>query len=107
MFASIAPKYDLLNHLLSLNVDRRWRRQLVRRLEAGRRLGRILDVCTGTGDLAIELSRSAHVVGVDFCHPMLVIARDKVRRRQLEQKIRFTEGDALNLPFSADTFDVV
>jgi demethylmenaquinone methyltransferase/2-methoxy-6-polyprenyl-1,4-benzoquinol methylase len=107
MFASIAPRYDLLNHLLSLNIDRLWRRRLARHLDGVPQSRRVLDVCTGTGDLAIELSAGRQVVGMDFCHPMLVIARDKVRRRQLTDRIVLAEGDALCLPFASDSFDGV
>ncbi|MBI2822441.1 MAG: bifunctional demethylmenaquinone methyltransferase/2-methoxy-6-polyprenyl-1,4-benzoquinol methylase UbiE [Acidobacteria bacterium] len=107
MFASIAPRYDLLNHLLSLSVDRLWRRRLVRQLNGLNPSGLILDVCTGTADLAIELARKGNVVGIDFCHPMLVIGRDKVRSRKLAGRIRLAEGDALCLPFATGAFDAV
>lgn len=107
MFASIAPRYDLLNHLLSLNIDRHWRRRLVNEINGLDRLIGILDVCTGTGDLAIELSRKGAVVGVDFCHPMLVIAKSKVRNRNLVDRVKFAEGDALSLPFGKESFDAV
>jgi demethylmenaquinone methyltransferase/2-methoxy-6-polyprenyl-1,4-benzoquinol methylase len=102
MFGDIAPRYDLLNHLLSLNVDRRWRRRTAT-LAAPR--GPVLDVCTGTGDLAAALAEAAGrpVVGVDFCAPMLVRGRDKKECRQ----VRFCRGDALKLPLPTDTFDVV
>ncbi len=107
MFASIAPRYDLLNHLLSLNIDRRWRRRLARRLRRLSQPGRVLDVCTGTGDLAIELSRTNEVFGVDFCHPMLVIARQKVKTEELTGRVKLLEADALSLPFLAGWFDAV
>ncbi|MBI3940996.1 MAG: bifunctional demethylmenaquinone methyltransferase/2-methoxy-6-polyprenyl-1,4-benzoquinol methylase UbiE [Acidobacteria bacterium] len=107
MFASIAPRYDLLNHLLSFNIDRLWRRRLVGRLQGVRPSSRVLDVCTGTGDLAIQLSRKCAVVGVDFCQPMLVIARDKIRSRRLCDRIAITGGDALRLPFRGGSFDAV
>jgi demethylmenaquinone methyltransferase/2-methoxy-6-polyprenyl-1,4-benzoquinol methylase len=102
MFAAIAPRYDLLNHLLSLNVDRRWRRRAV---GLARPAGPVLDVCTGTGDLAAEFSRAAQdrVVGLDFCAPMLRLAKDKKSCRG----VGFLRGDALSLPFPADSFDVV
>lgn len=107
MFASIAPRYDLLNHVLSLNIDRLWRRRLVHQLNELNHAARVLDVCTGTGDLAIALSRKSQVVGIDFCHPMLVIARDKVRSQKLVEKVKLAEGDALCLPFSANSFDAI
>ncbi|HEY3132630.1 MAG TPA: bifunctional demethylmenaquinone methyltransferase/2-methoxy-6-polyprenyl-1,4-benzoquinol methylase UbiE [Acidobacteriota bacterium] len=105
MFASIAPRYDLLNHLLSLNVDRRWRRHLARKLQQYSRPGRVLDVCTGTGDLAIELSHRNDVFGADFCHPMLVIAQEKLEK--LDCRVKLLEADALCLPFPGSWFDVV
>ena len=102
MFAAIAPRYDLLNHLLSLNVDQRWRRRAVRLAQPR---GPVLDVCTGTGDLAAafagETGRS--VVGVDFCEPMLRHGTDKKRCA----RVRFVRGDALALPLPDDAFDVV
>lgn len=107
MFASIAPRYDLLNHLLSASADRLWRRTLVRQLHGLDGSSRVLDVCTGTADLAIALSRRSEVVGMDFCHPMLVIARDKLRGRALVNKIVLAEGDALHLPFRPGSFDAV
>lgn len=108
MFSAIAPRYDLLNHLLSLNIDRRWRRLTRRRLEL--HLGTepaILDLCSGTGDLALELSRLGAVVGCDFCHPMLVRGHEKVRSARLAGRIQFVEGDALQLPFAGGHFDAV
>src|SRR5205814_7389095 len=84
MFANIAPSYDLLNHLLSLNVDHYWRWRTTR-LVPPTGPGPILDVCTGTGDLALAYDRAARhrvpVVGTDFCHEMLLPARAKARRR--------------------------
>jgi demethylmenaquinone methyltransferase/2-methoxy-6-polyprenyl-1,4-benzoquinol methylase len=113
MFADIATRYDLLNHLLSVNIDRRWRRLVAKKLYAtlpsirfsAGRDGRILDVACGTGDLAFTLfeSGSANVVGIDFCRPMLEIARVKASRRSL--KVPFIEGDALELPFLDGTFE--
>lgn len=102
MFGDIAPRYDLLNHLLSLNIDRRWRRKTVA-LAAPR--GPVLDVCTGTGDLAAAFARmpGRPVVGVDFCAPMLRLGRDKKTCRP----VRFVRGDALRLPLRSDHFDVV
>ncbi len=108
MFASIAHRYDLLNRLLSLFLDRYWRYKTVRKL--GPSLpdnGVVLDLCTGTADLALELSKNFSVLGCDFCHPMLVLGREKVRGKSLENKIRFVEGDALNLPFSSLSFHAV
>jgi demethylmenaquinone methyltransferase/2-methoxy-6-polyprenyl-1,4-benzoquinol methylase len=106
MFGVIAKRYDLLNHVLSGNVDKRWRRIVATRIRE--RLSssspRILDVACGTGDLALTLFEitGAGVVGTDFCRPMLDIAAGKTSGR-----IRYVEGDALNLPFRDGTFDVV
>ncbi|MCP2015221.1 demethylmenaquinone methyltransferase/2-methoxy-6-polyprenyl-1,4-benzoquinol methylase [Deinococcus sp. HSC-46F16] len=107
MFASIAPRYDLLNRVLSLGVDRAWRREAAREaLTLNPR--RILDVATGTGDFALELKArapQAEVVGSDFVPQMLEIAREKARGRHLE--VRLEEGDALNLPYPDGAFDAV
>src|ERR671938_41440 len=109
MFGAIAPRYDLLNHLLSLNVDRYWRWRATR-LAPPDRDGPILDVCTGTGDLALAYDRAAGgrlpVVGADFCRPMLVPARDKARRRKAGGRVWFVEADAQRLPFPDDTFQL-
>ena len=108
MFASIAHRYDLLNRLLSFSLDRRWRRISVRRLLPllpNRAV--VLDLCTGTGDLAIELSAKARVIGCDFCHPMLVFGKEKVENSPYLGKVRFVEGDALQLPFPPNCFDAV
>jgi demethylmenaquinone methyltransferase/2-methoxy-6-polyprenyl-1,4-benzoquinol methylase len=108
MFAAIAARYDLLNHLLSGNVDKRWRRLVARILYQGLPLeSRILDVACGTGDLSLTLSESgnARIVGLDFCRPMLDIAAAKSSKRGA--KLPFIEGDALALPFQDRSFDAV
>lgn len=107
MFASIAARYDLLNHLLSGNVDRRWRRVLAETLYAslpGTGL-RIVDVACGTGDLSITLRESgeAQIVGIDFCRPMLDIAASKASKHGF--RVPFIEADALDLPFCDRSFD--
>lgn len=106
MFASIAHRYDFLNRLLSLSIDRRWRRFTRKRLS---RLlppsPYILDLCTGTGDLALELSGLGRVAACDFCRPMLTRAAEK--NRGAARPVFFVEGDALRLPFSDDAFDAV
>jgi len=104
MFSAIAPRYDVLNHVLSLNMDRLWRRRAVRLLGWARNpTGRYLDICAGTLDLAAELTRqptfSGEVVGVDFALPMLE------RGRRKAEHIAPVNGDALALPFPAGTFD--
>lgn len=108
MFAGIAGRYDLLNHLLSGNVDKRWRRLVARELEGSLTPGaRVLDVACGTGDLSLELAGAgeAEIVGLDFCRPMLEIARRKASGRA--RPIPFVEGDALRLPFACESFDAV
>ncbi|MEP6743779.1 MAG: bifunctional demethylmenaquinone methyltransferase/2-methoxy-6-polyprenyl-1,4-benzoquinol methylase UbiE [bacterium] len=109
MFAAIANRYDLLNHLLSGNIDRRWRRIVVRQLGEGLPVdkARVLDVACGTGDLSLALAggTQAQVVGLDFCRPMLDIAAAKSSERGV--LIPFVEGDALQLPFRDQSFDGV
>lgn len=107
MFAGIAGRYDLLNHLLSGNTDKRWRRLVAEELRPSLGEGALaLDVACGTGDLSFTLSAagSAQVVGVDFCRPMLEIAREKAEGREVS--VPFMEGDALRLPFADEVFDV-
>src|ERR1051326_4356427 len=108
MFAEIAPSYDRLNHLLSANVDKRWRRFTVSQLKdvLARSEARALDLCCGTADLTLELAQHARVIGCDFCHPMLVIGRDKVAASQ-SMRASLAEGDALRLPFADGRFDAV
>ena len=106
MFSAIASRYDLLNHLLSGNVDKRWRRIVANRVReklSSSNKARVLDVACGTGDLSLTLfeTTGAGVVGTDFCRPMLAIAADKLAGR-----VRLIEGDALDLPFRDGTFDV-
>lgn len=108
MFAGIARRYDLLNHLLSANIDRRWRKFVADKLRPALVSGtRTLDVACGTGDLALTLSEAgqSHITGLDFCRPMLEVAAQKTAERQ--RSIPFIEADALRLPFAAETFDVV
>jgi demethylmenaquinone methyltransferase/2-methoxy-6-polyprenyl-1,4-benzoquinol methylase len=109
MFGAIAGRYDLLNHLLSANVDRYWRRACVaevrRRLTAG--APRILDLGCGTADLSLAFARSGAVIGCDFCRPMLAVGRRKVAAAGLESRVALVEGDALRLPFPGATFDAV
>ncbi len=108
MFAGIAGRYDLLNHLLSGNTDKRWRRRLANQLRPALVSGtRALDVACGTGDLALALAEAgdARVIGVDFCRPMLEIAHRKSTTNIFS--IPFIEGDALLLPFADSSFEVV
>jgi demethylmenaquinone methyltransferase / 2-methoxy-6-polyprenyl-1,4-benzoquinol methylase len=108
MFSAIAPRYDLLNHVLSLNVDRLWWRRTARTFAhiAQRPDARILDLCCGTADMALALRRQgseARIYGVDFSHAMLQLASRKV----VGKKVKVIEGDALQLPFAAGSFDLV
>lgn len=109
MFSGIAGKYDLLNHVLSLNIDKRWRRSVRERLSdiLGDQSAVVLDVACGTGDLSLELKRNANarVIGSDFCHPMLAIA--KVKTDEARAAIPYIEGDAMRLPFADSIFDAV
>lgn len=109
MFAGIAPRYDLLNHLLSFNVDRAWRRALRQSLSPvlARPDAKILDLCCGTGDVLLDFqARSASLIfGADFCHPMLVSARAKAARRGLFTPL--FEADALQLPLPPSTLDAI
>jgi demethylmenaquinone methyltransferase/2-methoxy-6-polyprenyl-1,4-benzoquinol methylase len=108
MFTEIARRYDLLNHLLSLNIDRRWRRALVE-MSGVRDGGRVLDVASGTGDVAIEFERQSAagtIVGLDRSTGMLTVASHKLHRMRLDGKIGLVEGDALKMPFDEGVFDV-
>jgi len=107
MFSTIAPRYDTLNRLLSFGVDRRWRLQAARAaLQGGAH--DVLDVATGTGDLAFTLAAmapSAEITGVDFAEPMLELARAKAQERQA--RVRFEVGDGTRLHFPNASFDAV
>lgn len=109
MFGSVAHRYDLLNHVLSLNVDRYWRRRTVKRLRPilEKPDARVLDLCCGTGDLLIALERAAgrSLFGGDFCHPMLVEADRKLASTGLRSSL--IEADALSLPFGDASLDLV
>jgi demethylmenaquinone methyltransferase/2-methoxy-6-polyprenyl-1,4-benzoquinol methylase len=117
MFTQIAPRYDLLNHLLSLQFDRLWRARVASRLchILARRDALVLDLCCGTGDLTFALARAgnARIIGADFAHPMLVRAREKsadLASAAIESSappILFFEADALRLPFPDTSFDLV
>jgi demethylmenaquinone methyltransferase/2-methoxy-6-polyprenyl-1,4-benzoquinol methylase len=109
MFGHIAPTYDLLNHLLSLNIDHYWRWRTTRIVPpAGE--APILDLCTGTGDLALAYDRAsggrAPIFGADFCHEMLTRAGAKIRERHAAGRITFLEADAQRLPFPDDCFQI-
>jgi demethylmenaquinone methyltransferase/2-methoxy-6-polyprenyl-1,4-benzoquinol methylase len=109
MFSGIAKKYDFLNHFLSVNTDKRWRRLVSRKLKdiLDREDALVLDVACGTGDLSVELQTAgkAKIVGTDFCRPMLEIAFDKNGKNQTS--IPYIEADGMNLSFADNTFDAV
>lgn len=110
MFARISGRYDFLNHLLSGNTDRRWRKLVAKRLQPALSSpdARALDVACGTGDLSLALvaATGARVTGLDFCRPMLEHAARKARNGAASRCI-FIEGDAQRLPFRDETFDAV
>ena len=108
MFDNIAPKYDLLNHVLSMKIDVLWRNTLVKWMNKDApKL--VLDVATGTGDLAIAVQKGtgAEVVGLDLSQQMLNVGIDKIKKLNLDQKISMQKGDAENLPFEDNKFDAV
>ena len=111
MFGRIAPRYDLLNHLLSLDVDKVWRRRVAKQFSAvlHNPAARVLDLCCGTGDLALafrkEAPAGAEIVGSDFVPEMLVRARAKAAA--FGAGVTFVEADALALPFGGGSFDLV
>lgn len=107
MFASIAPRYDLLNRVLSMGIDRSWRKTAAQAVIA-KHPKQVLDIATGTADFALELKRrlpQTEVVGSDFVPEMLEIGREKARDQQLD--IRLEQGDALNLPYPDGSFEVI
>ena len=110
MFGEIAARYDFLNHLLSLGIDIYWRWRTVRKVRPTGDAP-ILDLCTGTGDLALAYHRAARghtpVVGADFCHPMLVIGRGKAQTAGASDSVTFVEADAQQLPFPDNSFQIV
>jgi demethylmenaquinone methyltransferase/2-methoxy-6-polyprenyl-1,4-benzoquinol methylase len=110
MFGRVAARYDLLNHLLSFNLDRRWRARTVQRVAdvLARPNVRVLDLCCGTGDvlLSLEAQRGgAAIFGSDFCHPMLMEARRKIAAAQLRSPL--FEADALALPLAPESLDLI
>src|SRR5262245_19955669 len=109
MFGHIAPSYDLLNHLLSASIDHYWRWRTTR-LVPPHGTAPILDLCTGTGDLALAYDRAAQgqvsIMAADFCHEMLQLAGEKTSKSQAAGRIRFLESDAQRLPFTDDYFQI-
>lgn len=108
MFDNIAPKYDLLNHVLSMKIDVLWRNTLVKWMQKDQPK-EVLDVATGTGDLAIAVQKgtSAKVVGLDLSQQMLNVGIEKIKKLHLDQQISMQKGDAENLPFESNKFDAV
>lgn len=110
MFDRIAPRYDLLNRVLSLGIDQRWRRRTVRALELEPGPARILDLATGTADLALLIARrhpDARVVGLDPATRMMAVGRAKTVEAGVADRVRFITGDAETLPFPDASFDGV
>jgi demethylmenaquinone methyltransferase/2-methoxy-6-polyprenyl-1,4-benzoquinol methylase len=110
MFDAIAGRYDLLNHLLSAGIDRRWRRRAIAALNLAR--GEcVLDICTGTGDLAVAAAQAipghVRVIGVDFAGAMLRVGAAKLRALDLERHVRLVRGDATRLPVQSDSVDAI
>lgn len=108
MFDNISPKYDFLNHFLSLGIDIIWRKKAIRLLKKDNPV-QILDIATGTGDFAIEALalNPEKVTGVDISEGMLEIGREKLRKRKLDAKIELLKGDSEGLPFPDNKFDAV
>lgn len=109
MFDRISPHYDALNHGLSLNIDRMWRRKTAKAI-AKYRPTTILDLATGTADLAIAMAKhnqQAHIIGTDISEKMLEIGKAKIQKQNLENQIELQLGDAASLPFADNSFDAV
>lgn len=105
MFDNIAPTYDKLNHIMSLNIDRIWRRRVMRIVRRSKAV-KIMDVATGTGDLAIAMAKRVdrtQILGVDLSEEMLAVARQKIQKQGLEERIMLEKGDAENLSMVADS----
>jgi demethylmenaquinone methyltransferase/2-methoxy-6-polyprenyl-1,4-benzoquinol methylase len=108
MFGRVAHRYDLANHLLSFNIDRYWRAHTVSKVRSivERPGARVLDICCGTGDLVLALAKGGcPVLGSDFCHPMLVAAREKIGKRRARAEV--FESDALRLPLRDASLDLL
>ena len=111
LFNGIAPKYDRMNHLMSFNADRGWRRKAVRQIVEGDGALQVLDLATGTGDLAIAIAKrlpaGGNVTGIDLSEKMLAIGREKVRKAGWDSVVTFATGNAEALPFGDGSFDRV
>lgn len=108
MFDNISERYDFLNHMLSLSIDKGWRKKVVK-MAAAENPNHILDVATGTADLAIALTKAnpKKIVGLDISQGMLDVGAKKIRDRKLDQLISLQKGDSEDLPFEDNIFDVV
>ncbi len=110
LFSAIARHYDFLNSLLSLRFDRKWRRETVK-VSSVKPTSKVLDVCTGTGELALayaeKIAPSNSVIGSDFCYEMLVVGKDKVGQQNRQHAFIPIEADTLTLPFQDNTFDII
>ena len=109
MFDNIAPYYDLLNRVLSLGIDKRWRKRAIKLLQEDNPQY-ILDVATGTADVALQVAdrlQPKKIIGVDISNEMLAIGREKIAKKNLQQVITLEEGDSENLPFEDNTFDAI
>ena len=109
MFDRISPKYDALNHMLSLNIDKVWRKKTAK-IVSKTQPKAILDLATGTADLAIAMAKhnpQAHIIGLDISGKMLEIGKEKVKLQNLENQIELHHGDAASLPFEDARFDAV
>lgn len=109
MFDNIAPKYDLLNRVLSLGIDTIWRKKMIDKIQS-LNPKQILDVATGTGDVALEAQKRLtpeFITGVDISHEMLEVGREKIRKKGLSDTIRLDLGDSEDLPYEDNSFDAV
>ncbi len=106
MFNNISSKYDLLNHLLSFNIDKVWRKNTIRKL-SGKKPSLILDIATGTGDFAITAAKieGAKIIGIDISAGMLEVGKKKVEKKGLAEVIELQKADSENLPFENEKFD--
>lgn len=111
LFDDIAPNYDRLNHIMSLNIDKSWRRKAVRRIADEKRPLQVLDLATGTGDFAIAIARKlspgSSVIGIDLSEKMLAIGSTKVLEAELSDRVTLQQGNAEALSFADGTFDRV
>lgn len=107
MFSRVAPKYDLMNNVVSFGIQNYWRQIFIKQLAIPKN-GQCLDLCCGTADSTIALAKKAKLtVGLDFNAEMLKLAQAKVKKKHLQAKIKLVQGDAMKLPFAANSFDCV